>query len=686
MPNRLGNEKSPYLLQHANNPVDWYPWGEEAFSRAREADKPIFLSIGYATCHWCHVMERESFEDRDVAALLNECMVSIKVDREERPDVDGIYMSVCQMLTGRGGWPLSVFMTPDRRPFFAGSYFPKESRRGMPGFVDIIRSINNLWHRDRDQLIQACDRIIGAMQGREEERAESGVLGLETLAKGYDQLQHLFDEKWGGFGKAPKFPTPHHLTFLLRWHERRPESGALAIVEKTLEGMRNGGMFDQVGLGFHRYSVDDRWLVPHFEKMLYDQALLAMAYAEAHQVTGRSAYADTLREIFEYVLRDMQGAHGGFFSAEDADSEGKEGLFYVWTPDEVKAVLGVERGDLFCGFYDITAAGNFEQSRSIPHRPKSPGVYAKIKGMEEHELNRILEECRKELYVEREKRVHPLKDDKVLTSWNGLMIAALAKGYQTVGEPSWLDAAVRAADFVLDTLVDASGRLRRRFRDGEVAHLGYLDDYAFLVWGLIELYESTLEVRFLEKALEVNGEMLRLFWDEAEGACFFTGGDGESLIVREKPVYDGAIPSGNSVAALNLHRLGRMTGDTALEQRGEMILDHFSGLVSHYPSAYTQFLNALDFAVGPNQEVVIAGEPEAADFKGMLGVVHRSFGPRRVLMGFRDDAGKQRLVKLCPYLEPLVAVDGEAVAYVCENHACRRPVGDPESLRQSLGG
>ncbi len=685
MPNRLSHEKSPYLLQHANNPVDWYPWGEDAFARARDEDKPIFLSIGYATCHWCHVMEHESFEDREVAALLNEHMVSIKVDREERPDVDNIYMTVCQMLTGRGGWPLSIFMTPDRRPFYAGSYFPKESRMGMPGFMDIIRSIDHLWRQDRDRLIQACDKIIGAMQGRKES-AGAVALGVDALEKGHDQLNHMFDAKWGGFGSAPKFPTPHHLTFLLRWHARRPESGALAIVEKTLESMRNGGVFDQVGLGFHRYSVDERWLVPHFEKMLYDQAMMGMAYTEAHQVTGNPACADAARDIFEYVLRDMQGAHGGFLSAEDADSEGEEGLFYVWTPDQVKTVLGAERAELFCGFYDITAAGNFERCRSIPHRPKSLEVYARIKGMQEDELKRILEACRQELYFEREKRIHPLKDDKVLTSWNGLMIAALAKGYQATGEPSWLEAAVRAADFVLDSLVDGSGRLRRRFRDGEVAHLGYLDDYAFFVWGLIELYESTLDVRFLEKAVGLNGDMLRLFWDEAEGACFFTGEDGESLIVRDKPVYDGAIPSGNSVAALNLLRLGRITGDTALEQRGEMILDHFSGLVSDYPSAYTQFLNAVDFAVGPGQEVVLVGDPGSSDFKGMLDAVHRRFGPRRVVVGRGGDGGKQRILELCPYLEPLVAVDGKATAYVCENYACRSPVNDPESLRQSLGG
>jgi hypothetical protein len=683
MPNRLGQEKSPYLLQHANNPVDWYPWGEEAFTRAREEDKPIFLSVGYATCHWCHVMEHESFEDAEVAQLLNENMVAIKVDREERPDIDDIYMTVCQMLTGRGGWPLSIFMTPDRRPFYAGTYFPRSGRMGMSGFVDILRSVRNLWKQDRDRLLKVCDQIIDSMQ--EKKGAQGSVtLGLDTLAKGYEQLRQMFDGQWGGFGNAPKFPTPHHLTFLLRWHRRQPESQALSMVERTLLRMRNGGIFDQIGLGFHRYSVDERWLVPHFEKMLYDQAMLGMAYAECFQVTGLESCAQAVRDIFDYVLRDMQGAEGGFFSAEDADSEGEEGLFYVWTPNEIKAILGEERGALFCDYYDITPAGNFEHYRSIPHRPKTLEVFARLKSMSVSELSESLEAAGKQLFAEREKRIHPLKDDKVLTSWNGLMIAALAKGYQAVGERAWLDAALRAADFVMRTLVDESGRLRRRFRQGEVAHLGYLDDYTFFVWGLIELYESCFEIRFLEKAIELNQQMLELFGDAETGAYFFTGADGEPLIVRDKPIYDGAIPSGNSVAALNLLRLGRMTGDTSLEQRGEKILAHFSSLVADYPSAYTQFLNAVDFALGPGQEIVLVGERETPDFEQMLHVIHREFAPRRVLVGRGPDADGGRPAELCPYVKPLGILEGRATVYICENYACRQPLNDPGALQQLL--
>lgn len=684
MPNRLHHEKSPYLLQHADNPVDWYPWGEEALARARNEDKPVFLSIGYSTCHWCHVMEHESFEDREVARLLNEHMVSIKVDREERPDVDDIYMKVCQMLTGRGGWPLSIFMTPDCRPFFAGTYFPREGRMGMSGFKDIIRSVARLWSQDRDRLLQACDQIMGAMR-EPEPRRDAAEPGPDVLARGYGQLRRMFDSQWGGFGGAPKFPTPHHLTFLLRWHVRHPESEALEMVERTLAGLRNGGVFDQVGLGFHRYSVDERWLVPHFEKMLYDQALLAMAYIEAFLVTGNESHADAARDVLKYVMRDMQGGHGGFLSAEDADSEGVEGLFYVWTPDQVKAVLGEERADLFCGFYDITAAGNFEHYRSIPHRPKSIEVFAGMRGVGAEELTGILEACRRELYTEREKRIHPLKDDKVLTSWNGLMIAALARGFQAVGEPLWLHSAIRAADFVAGSLIDDSGRLRRRYRDGDVAHLGCLDDYAFFVWGLVDLYEASLDVRFLEKALTLNADMLRLFWDEAGGACFFTGSDGEPLIVRDKPIHDGAIPSGNSVAALNLLRLGRMTGDTRLEELGEQILRTFYASVAEAPSAYTQFLNALDFALGPGQEVVVAGDAEATDFRRMLEVVHTTFAPRRVVVGRVNGPGSHRIVELCPYLKSLPPAEGGARVYFCENHACQRPIEDLESLERVLG-
>ncbi|RPH89976.1 MAG: thioredoxin domain-containing protein, partial [Desulfobacteraceae bacterium] len=481
MVNHLINEKSPYLLQHARNPVDWYPWGEEAFARAGEEQKPVFLSIGYATCHWCHVMAHESFEDEEVARLLNRHFVAVKVDREERPDIDQIYMSVCQALTGRGGWPLSLFLTPERKPFFAGTYFPKTSRLGMSGFTELLIQIASLWEKDRDRILKAGEEITQSVQSRVSSGGTGSVLDLKTLETGYDQLVKNFDSRWGGFGQAPKFPTPHHLTFLIRWDRRRPDSRAREIVTKTLEAMRFGGIFDQVGLGFHRYSVDAQWLVPHFEKMLYDQALLAMAYTEAYQAWQDPFHAQVVREIFTYVLRDMTAPEGGFYSAEDADSEGREGLFYVWKPEETAKVLGPELGALFCRCFDIQPGGNFEEGKSIPHLPISLSQAAAREKLPPEELTRRLEAARQTLFDLRERRIHPLKDDKILTAWNGLMIAALAKAAQALDEPAFARAAARSAGFILEKMRDPSGRLYRRFREGHLANPGYLEDYAYLV-------------------------------------------------------------------------------------------------------------------------------------------------------------------------------------------------------------
>ncbi len=522
VPNRLIDEKSPYLLQHAGNPVNWYPWGEEAFQKAKREDKPIFLSIGYATCHWCHVMAHESFEDEEVARLLNKYYIAIKVDREERPDVDKIYMFVCQSLTGHGGWPLSIFMTPEGKPFFAGTYFPKSSRMGMPGFVDILKQIADMWRDDRGSILKSSEAVTGAIQRDAHQDESVHAVTVDTLKRGNTQLSRTFDPNQGGFGAAPKFPTPHHLTFLLRWHKRSGDATALDMVENTLDAMRRGGICDQIGFGFHRYSVDAKWLVPHFEKMLYDQALLAMAYTEAYQATGKVKFARVAREIFTYVLRDMTAPEGAFYSAEDADSEGKEGLFYVWTPQEVKERIGDELGDLFCRFYDITEAGNFEEGRSIPHMRMSLKAFVEREGMDLKKLEAVLEDARDRLFDVRKKRVHPLKDDKILTSWNGLMIAALAKGYQVFADPTYAGAAQRAVAFVLKGLRTADGRLLRRYRQGDAAYPGYLDDYAFLVWGLIELYEATFEVSYLEEAITLNKAMIDIFWDKQGDGLYFT--------------------------------------------------------------------------------------------------------------------------------------------------------------------
>jgi len=684
MPNRLSEEKSPYLLQHANNPVEWFPWGEEAFLKASDEDKPIFLSIGYATCHWCHVMERESFEDETVADLLNRHFVSIKVDREERPDIDHIYMTVCQALRGTGGWPLSVFMSPDRKPFFAGSYFPKTARLGMPGFTEIILQLANLWKNQREQVVQAGEEITKALQPKKAQGSAGESFSLSVLQKAYEQLHTRFDARWGGFGNAPKFPTPHHLTFLLRWHRRYPNSYALAMVEKTLESMRHGGIFDQVGLGFHRYSVDERWLVPHFEKMLYDQAMLAVAYTEAFQATGKQLYERVCREIFEYVLRDMTGAEAAFYSAEDADSEGKEGVFYVWTPDEVRDVLGEELGSFYCRFYDISPEGNFEDRRSIPHVSRPLKTSSWQYGTDEAERALALEEANKKLFAVRKQRVHPLKDDKILTSWNGLMIAALAKGYQALRDPRHLQAAVKAVDFVLGSLRDDSGKLVRRYRNGEAAHPAFADDYAFLIWGLIELYGSTFDLRYLKEALRLQQLMLDLFWDGQEGGFYYTAHDSEVLIIRDKEVYDGAIPSSNSVAALNLLRLGKMSGNTVWEEKADRLLRAFFGLVSDFPSAYTQFLHAVDFVLGPSSEIVIAGDLSHKLMQEMIEIVQTAFQPNQVIVyrGKEEEAAK--LAELAPFTKDLPAGDGRPTVTICENYTCRAPITHIDELRAVL--
>jgi uncharacterized protein YyaL (SSP411 family) len=682
--NRLIDEKSPYLIQHAWNPVNWYPWGKDAFDKARKEDKPVFLSIGYSTCHWCHVMAHESFEDEEVALLLNESYVAIKVDREERPDVDKIYMSVCQSLTGRGGWPLSIFMTPEGKPFFAGTYFPKSSRMGMPGFVDILKQISTMWQNDRARIVKSSEAITNDIQPRSDSVRSVHALNVETLKKGYAQLAGTFDQIWGGFGAAPKFPTPHNLTFLLRWYKRSGDSRAMEMVEKTLNTMRSGGIFDQIGLGFHRYSVDEKWLVPHFEKMLYDQALLAMAYIEAYQATGKVEFAQVAREIFTYVLRDMTSPEGGFYSAEDADSEGREGLFYLWIPLDVKEHLGKEPGDLFCRFYDITEAGNFEEGRSIPHVPVSTQNFAAKEGMDLPGLERLLKDTKDRLFDIRKKRVHPLRDDKILTSWNGLMIAAFAKGYQVFGDQAYADAARIAAAFILEKLRTAGGRLLCRYRQGDAAYPGYLDDYAFLTWGLIELYEATFEISYLEEAIALNQAMIEIFWDKESGGLYFTGKGNESLITRSKEIYDGALPSGNSVAALNFMRLGRLTWDTDLEKKADQLTGAFAAEIKEHPMAYTQLLIVLDFMVGPSLEIVMAGDPDLETTRDMLNVVQRKFLPNKVVLMRPDGAEGKRLATLSPFVETMHSVDHQSTVYLCEQYSCKKPITKVSELKTVL--
>jgi hypothetical protein len=595
-----------------------------------------------------------------------------------------VYMAVCQAITLKGGWPLSVFMTPDAKPFYAGTYFPKTGKMGMPGFMDMMSHIANAWANDRVPLLEASEKITKGIQPRPSS-GSMAELGLDTLEKGYDQLAQAFDPKWGGFGSAPKFPTPHNLTFLLRWHRRTGEINALRMVEKTLDNMRYGGIFDHLGYGFCRYSVDERWLVPHFEKMLYDQAMLTMAYAEAHQATAEARYGKVATEILTYVLRDMTSPEGGFYTAEDADSEGEEGLFYVWTPTEIKEHLGKDLGDLFCRFYDIGPHGNFEDGRSILHTRIPLESFATRENMEIAELERLLEEARERLFLKRERRVHPLKDDKILTSWNGLMIAAMAKAYQALGNQAYVAAAQGAAGFILDNLKKDGHRLFRRYRDGDVAYPGYLDDYANFVWGLIELYEATFESSYLEEAINLNQSMIDLFWDGAHDGFFYSGKANEVLIKQSKEIYDGAFPSSNSVATLNLVRLSRITGDVDLGKKAEQVAGTFAKRIKAYPSAYTQFLAALDFIIGPSHEIVIVEGQNGKSSRSIVDAIHRQFVPNKVLLLRQADRQSDKIAALAPFTKELGSQgDGPAV-HICEQQSCQRTVTEVDQIETALG-
>jgi len=682
MTNRLINETSPYLLQHAHNPVDWYPWGPEAFEKAQWENKPIFLSIGYSTCHWCHVMADESFEHPEVAKLMNEVFISIKVDREERPDIDNVYMSACQVMTGGGGWPLSIIMTPDKKPFFAATYIPKEGRFGLIGMMELIPRIRELWATQQGEALNLSHRIATALQ-QTSHNAPGEELGEATLELTYEQLAQRFDEQHAGFGSAPKFPTPHNLLFLLRYWKRSGNVKTLEMVEKTLQAMQRGGIYDHVGFGFHRYSTDSQWLVPHFEKMLYDQAMLAMAYTEAYQATGKEDYVKTSREIFTYVLRDMRAPEGGFYSAEDADSEGEEGKFYLWTQEEVRQALGNEGTDFIAKVSNIEKDGNFVEQTTcrwngvnILHLSESLNQLASDLNLSQQEFQAYLEGIRQKLFAYREKRVHPMKDDKILTDWNGLMIAALAKGAQAFDEPEYTETARRAADFILENMRKPDGRLLHRYRDGQAGIEANLDDYAFLAWGLIELYEAVFDVRYLKVALELANDMLKHFWDEGGGGLYLTPNDGESLFVRNKEIRDAAIPSGNSVAMLNLLRLGRMIATSDLEEKAARIGSTFSGSVKQSPSAYTQLMVALDFAIGPCYEVVIAGNPKAEDTKAMLKALRTNFLPNKVVLLNPNEVESPEIAQLAEFTRNQSSIEGKATAYICMNHNCKLPTTD----------
>lgn len=694
--NRLAEEKSPYLLQHAHNPVDWYPWGDEAFAKAKAEDKPIFLSVGYSTCHWCHVMERESFEDEEVATVLNASFICIKVDREERPDIDTVYMSVCQSMTGHGGWPLNIVMTPDKRPFYAGTYFPKTGRFGRPGLMEIVPALSSSWHERRDEMLTIAGQVTDHLQATMSTKSgDDEQIKTSIMDEAYADFERLFDPTYGGFGRAPKFPTPHSLMLLLRHWHRTGQAKALDMVEKTLTQIGIGGVYDHVGYGFHRYSTDREWLVPHFEKMLYDQALLCMAYTEAYQVNANPIYAQKIREIITYVLRDMTSPQGGFFSAEDADSEGEEGKFYIWSTSDLKQVLSPDDADLAIHVYGATDEGNFldeatkeRMGTNILHMRQPLSKLAKSMGTTEQELKDRLDDLGHALWVAREKRIHPYKDDKILTDWNGLMIAALAEAGRVLGDEAIIDAARQAAHFVLTNLRQADGRLLKRHRDGEAALPAHLDDYAFMIWGLIELHQATHKSEYLQTAIELNDLLIQHFWDSDQGGFFLTADDAEPLPVRPKEAYDGAIPSGNSVSALNNLRLARLTGKQELEQIADRIFQAFADQINEMPTSHTLMLSAWSFAQGPSHEVVIVGTKGATDTQRLLAALNQPFAPNKVVVFYPFDQGAERtrVEQLAPFVQGQQAVDDQATAYICTGFTCRRPTHSVEEMLKSLRG
>lgn len=681
--NRLIDQKSPYLLQHAYNPIEWYSWGEEAFEKARRENKPVFLSCGYSTCHWCHVMERESFEDDEVAKLLNNHFVPIKVDREERPDIDNLYMLVCQALTGHGGWPLTVFLTADQKPFYAGTYFPKRSENGRIGLIDLLEQIVIKWDQDGEALVQMSEQLLVELEERYL-KSKSGLLDEQILHNAFSNYLESYDPVNGGFGTEPKFPTPHQLSFLLAYGKAYLEPKAIEMATHTLDKMHRGGLYDHIGFGFSRYSTDDKWLVPHFEKMLYDNGLLAIAYLDGFQSTGQQRFAEIAESIFTYVLRDMTSLDGAFYSAEDADSEGVEGKFYLFTRAQIREALELEDAHLFCHIFDITPEGTFDGA-NIPNLIQGlPEEVAAAQGINPLALKTKLEEMRVRLFEYRERRVHPAKDDKVLTTWNGLMIAALARGAKALQKPRYAQAAKTAADWIWKTLRRPDGRLLARYRDGEAAYEGYIDDYAYLQWGLIELYEATADAKYLDWAIQLKDDMLTLFWDTGEGGFYFSGTDGEKLFATSKEIYDGALPSGNSVAALQLYKLAGMTQDARLQAVAKRLLQSFAGSVMHYPTGHAMYLQALLLVQNGGQEIVLSGHADDPYFQAMVSMSQQAFLPGSAIIVHTDGERGERLRHLLPHVVDKTSLHGQAAAYICRNFNCEAPIMSLEALRETL--
>ena len=673
--NRLAKESSPYLLQHKNNPVDWYPWGDEAFQKALELNRPIFLSIGYSTCHWCHVMEEESFEDEQVAQLLNDNFISIKVDREERPEIDHLYMTVCQAMTGKGGWPLTIIMTPDKYPFFAGTYFPKKGRMGRPGMIELLPAISDAWVNKKDELIQSANQIKKYLiDSNNKELGDQ--LNQTILTNTNSQFINRYDKTHGGFGTKPKFPSPHNLIYLLRYHNMSGDKTSLLMVEKTLQEMRLGGIFDHVGFGFHRYSTDREWILPHFEKMLYDQAMLTLAYTEAYQITNNQLYKDTAEEILYYVQRNMTDKRGGFYSAEDADSEGEEGLFYLWTIDEIKNILSNVESELLINTYGLNKEGNYDDE-ATGNRTEKNILYLK-EPINNIELKNRLNQIIKKLYQARKKRIHPLKDDKILTDWNGLMIAAYAKAGDVFNSDDYIQQAEKSAQFILKNLTDNNGRLLKRYRNGNAGVDAHLDDYAFFIWGLLELYEATFNVTYLTEAIQLSNIMVDEFWDVTNGGFFLGSESSEKLIVRAKTGYDGAMPSGNSVAAMNCSKLNRITGETKWAEISDKIFITFSNEIQKTPSGYASMVNAFLFNIDRPKEIVIVGSSKDDETKKAIKKIKSEYVPSKVIIFKDTDDELNKLSPLAKWTVTQETIDEKTTYYICQDFACKIPTTDLE--------
>jgi uncharacterized protein YyaL (SSP411 family) len=677
--NRLVRETSPYLLQHAHNPVEWYPWGPEAFEKAQRESKPILLSIGYSACHWCHVMERESFEDENIARLMNELFVNIKVDREERPDLDEIYMNAVQMLTGRGGWPMTVFLTPEGKPFYGGTYFPPEDRYGVPGFPRILRGVAQAYRERPQDVEKSVDQILTALQqmsvSTESQQAFSGAV----IARAAEQLSSSYDSEYGGLGQAPKFPNVGVYDLFLRQYRNSGEQRYLEMVTQTLRKMAEGGIYDHLGGGFHRYSVDAKWLVPHFEKMLYDNAQLVRIYAQVYCVTGDSFFKKVTEETVDYVLREMFQPQGGFYSTQDADSEGEEGKFFVWSPVEISNILGEAASEIFCRIYDVTDIGNFE-GKNILHPVLTLEQASKFFRRDSAEIAHLIAEAKKKLFEEREKRAKPFRDEKVITSWNGLMLSGLAEAIKISPNPAYLDAARQTVNFVF-TEMFRDGQLLHTFKDGLAKLPGYLDDYAFVAAALLDLYEAILDRSLLEKALQLAEILVDYFWDDTGGAFFYTGKAHERLISRAKPVFDGSIPSGNAIATSVLLRMYHYTGREEFLKKAEKVLRCYYNAMERQPFGFSHMLAALDFFIQKPKEIVVVGSKEDSDIVDLLEKIHSLYLPNKTLQHLSPE---EPLATISPLLQDKGQIDGKATAYVCHNFTCSRPVTAWEDLQALL--